>query len=271
MRPHAPHDPRCSPPPWSSSPRPPVLACLAAGATTRCTGFNGSWAPASHWAAPAVSCFEPPPRRRPDFRYCWLLPQPCSHSALGRFQQPSVSGSRGEQPPASSVLSGMRMHRQNGLSGPLAGRRAPRRTSRPGASAGGHAAARVAGTRRTPGQTPPVARLRRGRPCPARPARETPPRETPASETLPANPAPRDSPAGPRHGIPPPRPRPRDPPRETPPGETVAVRHAAGDRDSHRGLDSPELEAWAADVLTPCDADGLVTSWSACTWSLGCC
>jgi hypothetical protein len=41
------------------------------------------------------------------------------------------------------------------------------------------------------------------------------------------------------------------------PGETVAAAMQLAIALLTAGLDSPELEAWAADVLTPLDADGL--------------
>jgi hypothetical protein len=41
------------------------------------------------------------------------------------------------------------------------------------------------------------------------------------------------------------------------PGETVAAAMQLAIALLTAGLDSPELEAWAADVLTPCDAGGL--------------
>ena len=41
------------------------------------------------------------------------------------------------------------------------------------------------------------------------------------------------------------------------PGETVAAAMQMAIALLTAGLDSPELEAWAADVLTPVDADGL--------------
>ena len=41
------------------------------------------------------------------------------------------------------------------------------------------------------------------------------------------------------------------------PGETVATAMQLAIALLTAGLDSPELEAWAADVLTPLDADGL--------------
>ena len=45
------------------------------------------------------------------------------------------------------------------------------------------------------------------------------------------------------------------PPR--PPGETMAAAMQLAIALLTAGLDSPELEAWAADALTPVDADGL--------------
>jgi hypothetical protein len=41
------------------------------------------------------------------------------------------------------------------------------------------------------------------------------------------------------------------------PGETVAAAMQLAIALLTAGLDSPELEAWAADTLTPLDADGL--------------
>jgi hypothetical protein len=41
------------------------------------------------------------------------------------------------------------------------------------------------------------------------------------------------------------------------PGETVAAAMQTAIALLTAGLDSPELEAWAADALTPLDADGL--------------
>jgi hypothetical protein len=41
------------------------------------------------------------------------------------------------------------------------------------------------------------------------------------------------------------------------PGETVAAAMQLAIALLTAGLDSPELEGWAADVLTPLDADGL--------------
>jgi hypothetical protein len=41
------------------------------------------------------------------------------------------------------------------------------------------------------------------------------------------------------------------------PGETVAAAMQVAIALLTAGLDSPELEAWAADALTPADADGL--------------
>ena len=44
---------------------------------------------------------------------------------------------------------------------------------------------------------------------------------------------------------------------ETTPGETVAAAMQLAIALLTAGLDSPELEAWAADTLAPVDADGL--------------
>jgi hypothetical protein len=44
---------------------------------------------------------------------------------------------------------------------------------------------------------------------------------------------------------------------EAAPGETVAAAMQLAIALLTAGLDSPELEAWAADALTPVDADGL--------------
>ncbi len=44
---------------------------------------------------------------------------------------------------------------------------------------------------------------------------------------------------------------------ETPPGETIAAAMQLAIALLTAGLDSPELEAWAADALAPVDADGL--------------
>jgi hypothetical protein len=44
---------------------------------------------------------------------------------------------------------------------------------------------------------------------------------------------------------------------ETAPGETMAAAMQLAIALLTAGLDSPELEAWAADALTPLDADGL--------------
>ena len=54
-------------------------------------------------------------------------------------------------------------------------------------------------------------------------------------------------------------------------GETVAAAMQLAIALLTASLDSPELEAWTADALTPADADGLVTSWPACTSSPCCC
>ena len=120
-------------------------------------------------------------------------------------------------PPASPVLSGMRMHRQNGLSGPQPGREghttdnlAQRLRWRPRRRKDRGNAGRATGIDTASGQTA---------------ARPTPPGETGAWPT--------------------------------PPGEIVAAAMQLAIALLTAGLDSPELEAWAADALTPCDADGL--------------
>ena len=46
-------------------------------------------------------------------------------------------------------------------------------------------------------------------------------------------------------------------PAEVAPGETMAAAMQLAIALLTAGLDSPELEAWAADALTPVDADGL--------------
>ena len=56
------------------------------------------------------------------------------------------------------------------------------------------------------------------------------------------------------------------------PGETVAAAMQLAIALLTAGLDSSELEAWAADALTPRDTDGLADSMArACTWSPCCC
>ena len=47
------------------------------------------------------------------------------------------------------------------------------------------------------------------------------------------------------------------PPVQASPGETMAAAMQLAIALLTAGLDSPELEAWAADALTPIDADGL--------------
>jgi hypothetical protein len=46
-------------------------------------------------------------------------------------------------------------------------------------------------------------------------------------------------------------------PEQEPPGETMAAAMQLVIALLTAGLDSPELEAWAVDTLTPIDADGL--------------
>jgi hypothetical protein len=131
----------------------------------------------------------------------------------------------------------MRIHRRNSLPEPPAGRAnhttdAPARRLRwrgrhrrdhenvrqaPESAAGGNGTARV---QAAPGETAPAET------APA----ETAPAETMAAETMAA---------------------------ETAPGETLAAAMQLAIALLTAGLDSPELEAWAADALTPVDADGL--------------
>jgi len=140
-------------------------------------------------------------------------------------------------PPASPVLSGMRMHRQNGLSGPQPGREghttdnlAQRLRWRPRRRKDRGNAGRATGIDTASGQTA---------------ARPTPPGQTAARPTPPGQTAARPTPPGETGAWP------------TPPGEIVAAAMQLAIALLTAGLDSPELEAWAADALTPCDADGL--------------
>ena len=106
------------------------------------------------------------------------------------------------------------------------GARTTRRTPRPDTSAGGHAAAGTAGTpRRRQGQRSAVTRLR-GTDCAGAGRAEQAAREQAARE-------------------------------QAAPGETMAAAMQLAIALLTAGLDSPELEAWAADALTPIDADGL--------------
>ena len=142
----------------------------------------------------------------------------------------------------------MRMHRQNGLPGLPAGRednaaaperrlswRTRRRRDRGNA-------------RRAPGTDPAggqAAAMPAASPLwPASPASSGSP-GSPAWPASPASPAWPESPAWP------------GPPLPAPPGEIVAAAIQLAIAFLTAGLDSPELEAWAADALTPPGADGL--------------
>jgi hypothetical protein len=131
----------------------------------------------------------------------------------------------------------MRIHRQNGLPEPPAGRtddttQAPARRLRwrprrrrdrvnaprvPGSEVGGDQTARERTVRE---QTP---------------REQTPREQTPREQT----------------------PREQTPRQQTASGETRAAAMQLAIALLTAGLDSPELEAWAADELTPIDADGL--------------
>jgi hypothetical protein len=136
----------------------------------------------------------------------------------------------------------MRIHRRNGLPEPPAGRanhttdaparrlrwRARRRRDResvrqaPESAAGGNGTARV---QAAPGETVVA---------------ETVAAEAAPGETLAAGTAAAETMAA-----------------EAAPGETLAAAMQLAIALLTAGLDSPELEAWAADALTPVDADGL--------------
>jgi hypothetical protein len=120
--------------------------------------------------------------------------------------------------PAGLVLSDMRIHRQNGSSGALAGRQDNMTDA-------------------------PAGRLRwRPRRRDRGNARRAPGSGTASDQTAPGDQiAPGDQ-TGPVRAA---------------PGETVAAAMQLAIALLTAGLDSPELEAWAADALTPRDADGL--------------
>ncbi len=120
--------------------------------------------------------------------------------------------------PAGLVLSDMRIHRQNGPSGALAGRQGNMMDA-------------------------PAGRLR------WRPRRRDRgnPRCAPGSGTAGDQTAPGDQ-TGPGD---------QTAAVRAAPGETVAAAMQLAIALLTAGLDSPELEAWAADTLTPRDADGL--------------
>jgi hypothetical protein len=115
--------------------------------------------------------------------------------------------------PACLVLSDMRIHRQNGPSGPPAGQQ-DNMTDAP------------AGRRRWR----PRRRLNRGN------ARRAPGSRSAGDQAVPGDQA---------------------APVRAAPGETMAAAMQLAIAVLTAGLDSPELAAWAADALTPVDADGL--------------
>src|SRR4029077_8986440 len=148
---------------------------------------------------------------------------------------------------AGAVLPVMRIHRRNSLPEPPAGRAdhttdAPARRLRwrarngrdrgnvrqpPETAVGGNRTARV---QAAAGET--VARENMGT--------EAAPGETVPGETMATEAAPGETMA-----------------TEAAPGETMAAAMQLAIALLTAGLDSPELEAWAADALTPVDADGL--------------
>jgi hypothetical protein len=123
--------------------------------------------------------------------------------------------------PSGPVLPGMRIHRQNSLPDPAAGR-ADRTTDAP------------------------TRRLRwRPRRRPDRGALRAPEPVIGDDQTEPVQAAPVQ--AAPV----------QTEPVQAAPGETMAAAMQLAIALLTAGLDSPELEAWAADALTPIDADGL--------------
>jgi hypothetical protein len=116
--------------------------------------------------------------------------------------------------PAGLVLSDMRIHRQNGLSGAPAGQQDNNVTDAP--------AGRL--------RWRPRRRRDRGN------ARRAPGSGTAGDQTAPGN---------------------QTATVRAAPGETVAAAMQLAIALLTAGLDSPELEAWAADALVPVDADGL--------------
>jgi hypothetical protein len=128
--------------------------------------------------------------------------------------------------PSGPVLPGMRIHRQNSLPDPAAGR-ADRTTDAP--------------TRRL--RWRPLRRPDRGAlraPEPVTVDDQTAPVQTEPVQTEPVQTEPVQT-----------------EPVQTAPGETMAAAMQLAIALLTAGLDSPELEAWAADALTPIDADGL--------------
>jgi hypothetical protein len=118
--------------------------------------------------------------------------------------------------PSGHVLPGMRIHHQNSLPKPAAGR-----------------------VDRTTGA--PARRLRwRPRRRPDRGTLRAPDSDTGSDQAAPVQAAPVQA-----------------EPVQAEPGETMAAAMQLAIALLTAGLDSPELEAWAADELTPIDADGL--------------
>jgi hypothetical protein len=132
--------------------------------------------------------------------------------------------------PACLVLSDMRIHRQNGRSGAPAGRQ-DNMTDAP------------AGRLRW--------RLRRGRDRGN--ARRAPGSGTAGDQAAPGDQAVPGDQAAPVRAVP----GDQAAPVRAAPGETVAAAMQLAIALLTAGLDSPELEAWAADALIPLDADGL--------------
>jgi hypothetical protein len=124
--------------------------------------------------------------------------------------------------PSGPVLPGMRIHRQNSLPEPAAGR-----ADRP-----------------TDGQSRRLRWRPRRRPDRGN-ALRAPESDTGDDQTAPVQAAPAQ--AAPVQA----------PPVQAAPGETMAAAMQLAIALLTAGLDSPELEAWAADALTPIDADGL--------------
>jgi hypothetical protein len=124
--------------------------------------------------------------------------------------------------PSGPVLPGMRIHRQNSLPEPAAGR----------------------ADRTTDGQSRRLRWRPRRRPDRGN-ALRAPESDTGDDQTAPVQAAPAQAALA------------QAPPVQAAPGETMAAAMQLAIALLTAGLDSPELEAWAADALTPIDADGL--------------
>src|SRR5580704_4772703 len=131
----------------------------------------------------------------------------------------------------------MRIHRQNSLPEPAAGRadrtthgRSRRLRWRPRRRPDRGNALRVPESDTGDDQTAPV----------QAPPAQAPPAQAPLAQAPPAQALPVQA-----------------PPVQAAPGETMAAAMQLAIALLTAGLDSPELEAWAADALTPIDADGL--------------